>query len=103
MAVLEISVVPIGTQDPSVGKYVASAEEVLKNYPNVKSQITAMGTIIESDSVHELFEIAEKMHKRDFSVGAKRVFTHIALDERIDKESSIEGRVESVKQQMARQ
>lgn len=99
MPIMEISVVPIGTCQTSISSYVAKAEEALKK-EKVKSQITAMGTIIEADSLDKLFDIAKRMHKGAFSAGTERVFTTISIDDRLDKEASIESKVKSVRKKL---
>lgn len=97
MAILEISVVPIG-EGCSVSQYVAKCIDVVKRY-GLPYEITAMGTIIEGD-VEKLMEIALLMHKTPFEMGVKRVLTTIKIDERIDKVSSIKSKVLSVKDKL---
>jgi uncharacterized protein (TIGR00106 family) len=99
MPIMEISVIPIGTKTTSISKYVASSEEVLKR-ERMKSQITAMGTIVEAPSLDELFKVAEEMHKKAFKGGVRRVFTSITIDDRLDKKSTIEGKVASVRKKL---
>lgn len=99
MPIMEISVIPIGTKTASISKYVASSERVIKK-TKIKSQITAMGTIVESGSLDKLFSVAQKMHKKAFSCGVKRVLTNITIDDRRDKKASIESKVESIKKKL---
>ncbi len=101
MAVMEISVVPIGTNDPSLSSYVAGAIEVLKEESDIKYQLTSMGTIIESDSVEKLLSVAGKMHSCVFSQQVKRVVTTIKLDERKDKQLTMDGKVKSVEEKLS--
>jgi len=96
MAVMEISVVPIGTKSPSLSRYVAGAIEVLKRESDIKYQLTSMSTIIESKSIEKLLSVAGKMHASVFEQEVKRVVTTIKLDERKDKELTMEGKVKSV-------
>lgn len=93
MAIMEISVVPLG-EGPSVSTYVAKCVEIVQR-SGLKYEVTAMGTIIEGD-VEELFKIAKEMHKLPLSLGSKRVLTQIKIDERLDKTSSIEQKINSV-------
>lgn len=99
--IAEISVVPLGTQTPSVSKYVASALKILEKERNIKYQLTAMGTIIEADSLNELLNLAKKMHEAVFNEGVKRVVTTIKIDDRRDKKLTIEGKTKSVKEKMS--
>lgn len=99
MALVELSVVPVGTQTPSVSKYVARAVEVLQGEENIKYEVTAMGTIIEGDLEHLLI-LVKKMHEAVFDAGAMRVVTTVKIDERRDKASSMSSKVEAVKRQL---
>ncbi|MEJ2567998.1 MAG: MTH1187 family thiamine-binding protein [candidate division WOR-3 bacterium] len=101
MAVMEISVVPIGTKSPSLSQYVAEVLKVLKNEPDIKYQLTSMGTIIEAKSVEKLLLIAGKMHSIPFDDKVKRVVTTIKLDERTDKELTMGGKVKSVEEKLS--
>jgi uncharacterized protein (TIGR00106 family) len=94
MAIMEISVVPIGVGS-SVSNYVAKCIEVIKR-SGLSYEVTAMGTIVEGE-VEKLVELALLMHRIPFELGAKRVLTNIKIDDRIDKKSTIESKVESVK------
>lgn len=97
MAVLEISVVPIGTKETSLSEYVkASVVELEKMDKDVKYELTAMGTIIEGQ-LDDLLEIVRIMHESPFQKGVERVVTSIKIDDRRDSESTISQKVESVK------
>lgn len=96
MPIMEISVVPLGTPTASVSEYVASCIEVLKKEREIVFELTAMGTIVEAESLHTLFRVAEKMHKKVFSKGVKRAVTTIKIDDRIDKPLHIKNKVKSV-------
>jgi uncharacterized protein (TIGR00106 family) len=100
MAVMEINVVPIGTKNPSLSQYVACAIEVLKKESDIKYQLTAMGTIVESNSIEKLLSVAGKMHSIVFGDEVKRVVTTIKLDERKDKTLTIDGKVKSVEEKL---
>jgi uncharacterized protein (TIGR00106 family) len=95
MAIVETSITPIGTAGTSVSKYVAKCHEVLKDFPEIKYQLTPMGTILEGD-LKEILTLIEKMHEVPFDQGANRVSTLIKIDDRRDKNSTMEGKMESV-------
>ncbi len=99
MAIVEVSIVPIGTGTPSVGKYVAKAVQVLQGEKDIKYELTAMGTIIEGDS-ERLLTLVGKMHQSAFDAGAMRVVTTIKIDERRDKASSMSAKIESVQREL---
>ena len=100
MALMEISVVPIGTNSPSLSQYVAGALGVLEGDPDIKFQLTSMGTIIEANSIEKLLSLAGTMHSIPFSDGVQRVVTTIKLDERKDKDLTMEGKVKSVEEKL---
>ena len=100
MPIMEISVVPLGTKTVSVSKYVASSIEVLKKEKSIKYKLTAMGTIIEADSVGKLLNIAKKMHDKVLNNEIKRVVTTIKIDDRKDKKLTAEGKIKSVQKKL---
>ncbi len=95
MAIVETSITPIGTAATSVSKYVAKCHEVLKDFPEIKYQLTPMGTILEGD-LAKILEAIAIMHEVPFSQGAERVSTLIKIDDRRDKKATMEGKMESV-------
>jgi uncharacterized protein (TIGR00106 family) len=94
MAVVELSIVPIGIENTSLSSYVAQAVKVLKA-SSLEYQLTAMGTIISGD-LDEVLGIIRKMHESCFATGAKRVLTQIRIDDRRDKVGTPEQKIKSV-------
>ena len=101
MAMIDISVVPVGTAKPSVSEYVAGAVRILQKEPGIKYELTAMNTIIEGD-LEKLLSLAQRMHRSAFDAGAKRVVTTIRIDERRDKPLTIEGKIKAVKEKLGK-
>ena len=99
MAMVEVSIVPVGTGTPSVSQYVANAVRLLRDEKDVKYELTAMGTIIEGD-LERLLALVGKMHQSAFDAGVMRVVTTVKIDERRDKTLSVSGKVASVKQKL---
>jgi len=99
MAMIDISVVPVGTKSPSVSEYVAGGVRILKNEPGIKYELTAMNTIIEGD-LEKLMALAQRMHRSAFDAGAVRVVTTIRIDERRDKPLTMNGKIASVKKKL---
>ncbi|MFH1650641.1 MAG: MTH1187 family thiamine-binding protein [Chloroflexota bacterium] len=99
MAIIEVSVVPVGTGSPSVSPFVAGAVRILKNHPEVKYELTAMGTIIEGD-LDRALDVVKEMHRSAFTAGAQRVVTTIKVDERRDKPSTIASKIAAVQQRL---
>lgn len=99
MAMIEVSIVPIGTPTPSISQYVAGAVCLLQNEPGIKYELTPMGTILEGD-LEWLLVLAGRMHESAFEAGAVRVVTTIKIDERRDKPLTMEGKVEAVREKL---
>jgi uncharacterized protein (TIGR00106 family) len=100
MAILEISVVPMGIKGTSLSAYVAGCLDVLKR-EKVKYELTAMGTNIEGN-LKDLMRIALKMHAVPFKKGAPRVSTIMRIDDRRDKKGTLEGKKMAVQSKLRR-
>jgi uncharacterized protein (TIGR00106 family) len=100
MAIIDISVVPVGTAKPSVSSYVAGAVKILLKEPGIRYELTAMNTIIEGDLPH-LLELAKRMHDSAFDAGAQRVVTTLRIDERRDKPLTIDGKKKAVRDKLS--
>jgi len=98
MALIKVSIIPLGTGATSISKYIARAVEVLRG-ENIKYELTAMGTIVEGD-LDRLLTLARKMHEAVFDAGVMRAVTIIEIDDRRDKPSTMISKVESVKKKL---
>ena len=101
MAIAEISIIPMGTGTPSVGRHVARAIKALQQEKDIKYEITSMGTIIEAD-LDRILMVVKKMHEETFGEGVVRVITTIEIDDRRDKASSMRGKGDSLRDVIAR-
>jgi uncharacterized protein (TIGR00106 family) len=99
MAIVEVSVVPLGTKTPSVSQYVARAVRVLEREKNLKYETTAMGTIIEGD-LDRILTAVKKMHEGIFGEGVARVITTIEIDDRRDKAQGMKEKIDSLKKKL---
>jgi uncharacterized protein (TIGR00106 family) len=100
MAILQISVVPIGTGGTSLSAYVADCLRILKK-EKVRYELSSMGTNIEGD-LRDLFKIAFKMHQTPFKKGALRVLTTLKIDDRRDKKGTLKGKKRAVENKLRR-
>lgn len=98
MAILEISVVPIGTKDPGISGFVADCIRILKK-EGVHYELTAMGTNIEGN-LKDLIRVALKMHQAPFRKGARRVLTTLKIDDRRDKRGTLVGKKSAVEKKL---
>ncbi len=99
MAVVFLTITPIGTGTPSVSRYVAGVHRVLQA-SGLVHELTAMGTIIEGD-LDEILAVVREMHEAPFGEGAVRVSTLVKIDDRRDKEHSIARKMRSVREKLA--
>lgn len=95
----ELTIIPIGTSGTSLHKYIAAAVSALEE-AGVKYHLTGMGTIIEADDAEQLFDSIKKAHEAVFNAGAQRVATSVKIDDRRDKEETLEEKVSSVKKML---
>ncbi len=102
MAIVAVSVAPLGTGSASVSKYVAAAERVLRDDGRVRYRLDPMFTTIEGD-LPVIFELIQKMHEAVFAEGAVRVSTVIKIDERRDKRVRMEEKVQAVEALLAQE
>lgn len=94
MAIVAVSTAPTGI-GTSLSKYVAEAVRVAENDPRVKTSLSPMFSILEG-SLEDCLDVAKLMHEELFKQGAERVGTLIKIDDRRDKETSMEGKMKSV-------
>ncbi|HDP80484.1 MAG TPA: MTH1187 family thiamine-binding protein [Spirochaetes bacterium] len=94
MAMMEISVVPLGTGKTGLSAYVALLKKALDE-AGVPHALNDMGTTIEGDAA-SLFDLAKKLHEVPFTAGAGRVYTVIKIDDRRDKTVKLGDKVRSV-------
>jgi uncharacterized protein (TIGR00106 family) len=95
MAIMEISVVPLGLGKPSVGDFIAQVVEYLQS-EGIPHELTDMGTVIHGHAAR-LLKVAQVLHELPFDRGVERVLTHITIDDRRDKDVHLGDKVKSVK------
>ncbi|WP_307794993.1 MTH1187 family thiamine-binding protein [Alkalihalobacillus sp. BA299] len=100
MAIVDVTIIPIGTNSPSVSHYVADIHRILEKYGDkIKFQLTPMSTIIEGE-LPVLFEVIQAIHEVPFEAGVQRVATNIRIDDRRDKTTTLAGKVASVNEKL---
>lgn len=95
MAIMEISVVPLGLGQTSVGDHIAAVVKYLEN-ENISHELTDMGTVVHGQ-LDTLLRVAQALHELPFKQGVKRVMTHISIDDRRDKEVFLGDKKKSVR------
>ena len=98
MSVVFVTIAPLGTATPSLSRYVAGVERILRR-SGLVHQLTAMGTIVEGD-LDAILAVVREMHEAPFGQGAVRVSTLIKIDDRRDKEHTIARKMRSVEEKL---
>lgn len=94
MALMQITVIPMGTGETGVSAYIAEIERFLQ-VKGVEHSLHDMGTIV-AGTTSELFALAHEIHRLPFTKGAKRVITHVTIDERTDADRTLGEKKQSV-------
>ncbi len=99
MAVVEVSVTPLGTGEGGVSQYVAGCLRIVRE-SGLKHMLTPMGTIIEGE-LDAILDVIRRMHESPFAAGAPRVSTLIKIDDRRDRvEHTMAGKLRSVEEKL---
>jgi uncharacterized protein (TIGR00106 family) len=96
LAIAEITIIPIGTATTSLSSYVAEIQKTLQHAEGIRYQLTSMSTIVEG-KLERVLEVIRELHEVPFTSGAQRVSTSIKIDDRRDKPSTSEQKLQSVK------
>lgn len=99
MAIVEVSVIPIGTDSPSISSYVAKCQDIVERQKKVDYQLTPMGTVLEGN-LSDCLELVKELHEVPFAAGAERVATQVKIDDRRDKKASMQQKLSSVKEKL---
>ncbi|NJD52566.1 MAG: MTH1187 family thiamine-binding protein [Candidatus Methanoperedens sp.] len=91
----ELEIAALGTGSTSMSPYISEAVKAIE-MSGIKYQLTPMGTVIEVSSIDEAFNVARAAHEALIKKGAKRVVTHLTIDDRRDAPKDMEEKVESV-------
>ena len=96
----EISIYPMATRTTSASFYIAKAIESIKKIENLRYEINAMGTILESDDSDTINKATKEMIETVHNLGINRAEIIIKIDSRKDKQVRMEEKVEAIKKQM---
>lgn len=96
MAVAELTLVPIGTSNTSVSKYIAGALDAIGEVEGLTYELNPMGTVISHKDLDVLYDVIKKMQESVFESGANRVYSVIKIDDRRDKDYTFKDKVISV-------
>jgi uncharacterized protein (TIGR00106 family) len=98
MAIVEVSITPLGTGDTGVSAYVAGCVRIARA-SGLSCQLTPMGTIFEGE-LDDILATIRAMQESVFAAGALRVSTLIKIDDRRDRAHSMAAKVTSVEEKL---
>ncbi len=100
MAIAEFSIIPLGTGSPGLSDYVSACKKELDEHgEGLNYELNAMGIVIEGD-LDQILKIIRRLHEVPFKIGAQRVTTSIKIDDRRDKNASINQKIKSVEDKL---
>lgn len=100
MATADLTVIGLGRAEVSASRYIAEIQRRLAAQDRVRYRLHAMGTSLEGSTADILAVVAD-LHAVPFELGLPRVYTVLKLDERRDREQSLEDKVTSVERLLA--
>lgn len=92
MAIVEVSIVPVGTGTPSVSRFVRAAVDVVKA-SGLEYEVTPMGTCLQGDW-DLIFATIKQMHETLAAMGCTRLVTTIKVDDRRDRPTTMATKVD---------
>lgn len=100
MATADLTVIALGRPDASASAYIAEIQRRLAAQDRVGYRMHAMGTSLEGATADVLALVGE-LHAVPFELGVPRVYTVLKLDERRDREQTLDDKVASVERLLA--
>jgi uncharacterized protein (TIGR00106 family) len=96
---LDFCVVPLGV-GVSVSAHVAECQRVLQA-SGLSHQMHPYGTVVEGEW-EDVFAVLRQCHERVHAMGAPRITTSLRLGTRVDREQSMDDKLESVRKLLSR-
>lgn len=96
--ILDLCVVPLGV-GISLSPYVAACEKILSE-AGLKIQLHANGTNVEGEW-EEVFAAVKRCHEVIHGMGAPRIATSMMLGTRVDRDQTMEDKIQSVQTKVA--
>ena len=96
-AIADISIIPLGV-GLSLSSYVAACEKVFTE-AGLEPRLHANGTNVEGEW-DTVMTALKACHERLHEIGVPRVATNLRLGTRVDRDQSMESKIESVKEKL---
>lgn len=95
--IAELSTFPVGL-GTSLSKYVKQAVKQIDDFPDIRVIHHPMGTVIEVDSLDQVFTVTKLAHEAILNAGAERVVTQLRIDDRRDKSRRMEDKIAAIEE-----
>jgi uncharacterized protein (TIGR00106 family) len=95
VATADLTVIALGRADASASRYIAEIQRRLAAQDRVRYAMHAMGTSLEGPTT-DILAVAGELHAVPFEMGIPRVYSILKLDERRDREQTLEDKMSSV-------
>lgn len=86
---------PIGREGASVGDVLVKVRRHLEGQDRVGFEMNPMGTALEGE-IGDILSLAGELHAIPFEDGIPRVYTVLKIDQRTDKDQTLESKLASV-------
>ena len=96
-ALAEFTIMPLGVEGTSIGKYVAEAIAAINKIDGLICEVTAMGTILEAESFEIILSAVRVAHEALRDRGGQLVESTLRIDDRREKSWTMKQKVEAVK------
>ena len=96
MATADLTIISLGREGSSASAYIAEIQRRLAAQDRVRYRLHAMGTSLEGATA-DILAVVGELHAVPFEMGVPRVYTVLKLDERRDREQTLDDKVESVR------
>ena len=100
MATADLTVIALGRPDASASAYIAEIQRRLAAQSRVGYRMHAMGTSLEG-TTEDILAVVGELHAVPFELGVPRVYTVLKLDERRDREQTLDDKVASVERALS--
>jgi uncharacterized protein (TIGR00106 family) len=95
MVLGQFSIYPLG-EGTSLSRFVKKGIQVVKE-SGYKYEIGGLSTTVEVPDLDALFQLIKKVHQAHLGEGAKRVVIDLKVDDRRDKDATIDTKRNAVK------
>jgi uncharacterized protein (TIGR00106 family) len=92
--IAQLSIYPLG-EGTSVGRFVKKGVAVIET-SGLPYEVGGMSTSVETPDLDTLFDLIKKVHAAHVAEGAQRVIIDLRVDDRRDKEATLQSKKQSV-------